>query len=162
MGNNAEGVHVLLFFESALDLMRRKSVDRLIIDIRGNGGGNSIPGEFFDIQLAAMPHVNRQGKIWVLADTGTFSSADYMAYQLKFKTDARFVGEPLPEPSNDYGELVNFKLPHCGLVIRVSTKNDCPWDIDMTTLIPDFPVSTTFADWAARRDPGLEIALSER
>jgi len=136
-------------------------VDRFVLDLRRNGGGDSQVAEPLIRGLAQREKINRKGHLFVLIGRDTFSSAMLNAVELRRKTQAIFVGEPTGQKPNSYGELRTFKLPNSGITVSYSTKYFRVLDDDPPSFMPDVPVSETSADYFAGRDPVLEAALND-
>jgi hypothetical protein len=155
-------------FQTILNEIKRTEVDRVVVDLRANSGGLSIPGTWFASQLGGIPKVNRDGGLFVLIGPRTFSSGMMMAVDLMDKTEAVFAGEPLAENVNAWGEVKRFPLPESGLMIGHSTRfirygrwKDLRLDED-GNIVPDegFEIRPTFADYENGRDPVLEAVLA--
>jgi hypothetical protein len=141
------------------DAVRTNPVERLVIDLRNNGGGDSSILDPFIAQLAADKAINRQGRLFVILGRRTFSSAILNAIDLKKKTEALFYGEPTGGKPNHYGEIQRLTLPHLGLKVSYSTKYFQFVEGDEPSLVPDVLVELTLEDYLALRDPVLEAIL---
>ncbi|RMF85293.1 MAG: hypothetical protein D6744_01635 [Planctomycetota bacterium] len=141
-----------------LDLIDDGKVDRLIFDLRYNGGGGEVVAWPLLRHLAERESINRRGGIFCLIGPHTFSSAKANAISLKKWTHAITVGRPIGNKPNSFGEVRTFRLPNSELLVRYSTKYFRRWDTDVDSLYPDIEAPDTFADWAAGRDRALEIA----
>ena len=130
-------------------------VDRAIVDLRLNSGGNSMVIHSLKSGLGS-----RHYPVFVLIGDGTFSSAQDNAIDMRRQINATLVGDPTGEKPNGYGEVRQLHLPNSGLNIQYSTqfyriiKNS-----DADALYPDITVHTTIGDVLAGRDPVLEAAL---
>lgn len=140
--------------------IKQNDVDRFVLDLRSNPGGNSaifLPMLYY---LKTHKDLNRKGHLFVIIGRRTFSSGLWNAVDMKKKTNALFVGEGTGGKPNHYGEVGTFKLPHSGLTVTYSKKfhrllpNDDP-----PSLMPDIPVRFTAGDFFAGRDPYLQAAL---
>jgi hypothetical protein len=131
---------------------------RLVLDLRGNGGGNNYLNQPLVHALLCRAAINRPGGLYVIVDRGTFSAAVSLAADLERETRARFVGEPTGGAPNAPGDPVTVRLPASGLEVRVATVlwNGSDARDPRRFIAPDLPVGTTWADWLARRDPALE------
>jgi hypothetical protein len=130
---------------------------RLILDLRGNGGGNNYLNQPLVHALIRRPELDRTGRLFVVVDRGTFSAAVSLAADLQRETHALFVGEPTGAAPNSPGDPAHVTLPASGLVVRISTvlwQGSDPRD-PRTFIAPDLPALPTFADWLAHRDPAL-------
>lgn len=137
-------------------------IERVVIDLRRNGGGNSVLLAPLIDGLARRESINRKGKLFALIGRRTFSSAMMNAYQLRNATKCQLVGEPTGGSPNGYGEVKQFRLPNSKLVVQYSTKHfkgPTPGD----SVLPDIAVEE---DAKAYFDPGrdavLEAAIKHR
>lgn len=139
-------------------LLRRHPGFRLIVDLRDNPGGDSTPFEALIHAIRAAPGVNRRGRILGLVNQLSASSATLDAYHLVTQTTAVLVGQPSPDPLDEYGNSGHeLRLPRSGLVIKYTTKTFDPRQIRMG--IPDIYVAPTIRQILAGQDPALETAL---
>src|SRR5262245_14224462 len=145
--------------EDALEAIEADGVNRLVVDLRGNGGGNSALLMPFIQRLASRKNVNRPGGIIVLVGRGTFSSAHLNAMSLRKDLHAVLIGEPTGQKPNAYGEVKSFKLPHSQIEVRYSTKFWQTEDGDRPSTEPDVKVEQSSADFFAGKDPVLAAAL---
>jgi hypothetical protein len=142
-----------------LQAIDANSVERVIVDVRGNGGGNSGLLEPFMAGLKHRAAVNHPGGILVLIGRHTFSSAHMNAAYLKEKLGATLIGEPTGQKPNSYGELQWLVLPHSQIIVRYSTKYWHTARGDPPSLDPDILVRSSSADYFGLRDPELEAAM---
>ena len=137
----------------------RRSVDRVIVDLRTNGGGDSRTIEPLLDALRRRKLTGRD-RLVVLTGPATFSSALMAAMTLRDDLNARLVGEAPGERPNSYGEVRQLTLPHSQLVIQYSTKFfRMDRKGDPPVLEPHVTVQRSLADFLAGRDPALEAAL---
>lgn len=135
---------------------------RLILDIRGNGGGNNYLNQPLVHAIIARPAFAHTGSLFVIADRGTFSAAVSLASDLERETQALFVGEPTGGAPNSPGDPAHVTLPASGLIVRISTvfwQGSDPRD-PRAFIAPDLPAMPTWDDWIARRDPALAAILA--
>jgi hypothetical protein len=150
------------FAAAVLKFMDQNPVEKVVIDLRLNGGGNSIIFEPLVKALSRRRDVNQTGRLFALIGRGTFSSACLNALKLKRETKAILVGEPAGQPPNFYGEVETMTLPHSKLRVHYSTKYFKTMDGDPPALAPDIEIEASSSDYASGRDPVLERALSYR
>jgi hypothetical protein len=135
--------------------------DKLIIDLRQNGGGDFFVGlrELVD-PIAKLPAINRKGRLFVLIGVMTFSAAMSNAAHFRQRTAALLVGEAIGERPNSYQENGELTLTNSHLVVSYSTRfySFAPAGGE-NRIRPDIPVETTWADVKAGRDPALQRAL---
>lgn len=133
---------------------------RLIIDLRRNGGGNSMVIDALYPHLLWRPGLRAPGHLLVLIGRGTFSSAMMNAIQLRQRYSAVLIGEPTGGSPNAYGEIRPLTLPYSKLVVTYSTNYFSLMDGDVQTVAPDVLVEPTIEDVIAGKDPVLDAALT--
>jgi hypothetical protein len=133
-------------------------VDRVVLDIRTNSGGNSSVIAPLTAGLKARPRL--RSRIFVLIGPATFSSGQLAAWEFRRQFGATLVGEASGEALNSYGEVKVFTLPHSQIHVQYSTKYFRLGPDD--TLDPQIRVAATLADVLAGHDPVLDAALSAR
>ena len=140
-----------------MDIQSNADLQRLVIDLRNNGGGNSELFRGFLTWLSTFEHLNRKGRLFVIVGRDTFSSALLNTYYLKFNTAAIFLGEPTGGKPNCYGEVKYLSLNSSGLYIRYSTKYyELIEDNTLLSFMPDIPCEVTFKDYVRNIDPCLD------
>src|SRR5262245_14023352 len=150
------------FADSLFGVIERSRADRLVIDLRGNVGGNGFLNRPLVQHVIRSERLWKPGGLWVLIDRGTFSAAVMMAADLEMRTPAVLVGEMTGGHPNSYGDSRRVVLPNTGITVRVSslyhqlTGPDDPRD----GITPLVPMEMHFADWRANRDPALDVALA--
>ena len=137
-------------------------VERLVLDIRENTGGES----FFNRQVVrgilARPALDDPERLFVILGRRTFSAAMNLALDLEQWTNATFVGEPTGNATMFFGDHEQIVLPASGLTVNVST---LPWHPDdprdrRPFLAPDIYAPLTSADYRAGVDPALRAIRS--
>ncbi len=148
------------FLQEWIAALETQPVDRLIIDLRDNTGGDSRIFEPFVAAIRARPWINQPGKLFVLINQGTFSSGVFAANSLQLQTNATLLGEPTGGKPNSYGEVRGFLLPNSGMGVSYSTKlfrlrtaDDPPG------VMPNRRIPYPWSALDAGRDPVLEAAL---
>jgi tetratricopeptide (TPR) repeat protein/sugar lactone lactonase YvrE len=138
-------------------------VERLIIDLRGNGGGDNFLNPPLIHGLIRCDKINQPNKLFVIAGRNTFSAAMCAAADIERQTPATFVGEPTGSSPNFVGEsAVIVEMPYSKLRASIS---DLYWQnsvaMDYRTWIPpSIYAPPTFAAYCANRDPALEAILA--
>jgi len=130
---------------------------RLVLDLRGNGGGDNYLNQPLVHGILRRPGLDRTGHLFVIVDRGTFSAAVSLATDLERETHALFVGEPTGGAPNSPGDPGRVTLPASGLVVRISTvlwNGSDPRD-PRAFIAPDLPAMPAYADWLAHRDPAM-------
>ncbi|MEM7315314.1 MAG: hypothetical protein AAF497_19410, partial [Planctomycetota bacterium] len=137
--------------------IQQNDVAKFVLDLRGNSGGDSRIFQPLLTYLSQHPHLNHPNRLFVIIGPQTFSSALMNAIQMQQRTKATLVGEPTGGKPNHYGEIRTLTLPNCQWNVMYSTRQfQLAKDKKVTTLSPAKTIKTTFADWAAGRDPVLE------
>ena len=146
-----------------LDLINRKHPDKVVIDLRQNGGGDYNLGLQYLIRpLIKSEAVNRKGHLFVLIGPNTFSAAMSNASQFRKLTNAMLVGEPIGERPNSYQEPREFTLPNSRLVVRYSTRFYRFADGKENVITPDKEIITSWSDYKAGHDAALEWILHQQ
>lgn len=146
-------------------------VERLVIDLRHNHGGNNMILRPLIHALIRRPELDRRGRLFTVIGRGTFSAAMNAVNLLEEHTNTLFVGEPTGASPNHYGDASHYRLPHHGLALFVSRwpwNARLPWDA-RPWVAPHLAAPPTFAAERAGRDPALEaiaayveVALEDR
>lgn len=145
-----------------LYLLESKGIDKFVIDLRDNFGGNSTLLDSFIKALSKCEHINRKGRLFVIVGRETFSSALLNAYSLKNKTEAIFIGEPTGGKPNCYGEVERFILKNSGIVITYSTKYyELIEDDNILSFVPDINLEIDICNYIENQDPYLEYILNK-
>jgi len=146
------------FFERAYAEADARHAERLILDLRLNGGGDNTLLLPIVHGIIKRDVLNQKGHFFVITGRLTQSAAQNLLNLLEKHTNATFAGEPTGERPNHYGEPVPFELPHSRMRVNVSTlwwQDLDPRDTrDATT--PQLAAPLSSADYAANRDPVLE------
>jgi hypothetical protein len=148
------------FSQELIAFIDTHAVERVVIDLRQNGGGNSSILLPFINAIRARPSLNQRGKVFVAIDNGTFSSGMLNAVNLQQMTQAILVGEPTGGKPNSYGEVLSFTLPNSKLIVNYSVKLFTTVPGDPPSVMPDLLVELSMDDYLAGRDPVLEAILA--
>ncbi len=151
------------FSRRLLTLADTAEVDRLVLDLRLNRGGNGMLNTPLLVSLIKARKLDGAGKLFVIIGRSTFSAAQFLVNDLERYTPAVFVGEPSGGKLNSYGDSRKITLPHSGLTVRVSIYwwQEEPWD-NRQWKAPDIAAELTSADYRANLDPALTAALDYR
>lgn len=158
---DVDGKTFVEFTRECFAAMENASADRLIFDVRRNGGGNNFWPEPLRKRILRS-RFNRPGGLYVLTSPMTFSAAQNPTSRLERDSFALFVGEPTGGAPNHYGDAQTITGAASGLTSMVSTIpwfDSYPMD-DREWILPDLPAPVTFADWLSGADRALEIAMT--
>lgn len=149
------------FWEGVFHRIDSESIDRLIIDMRHNGGGNTGLVRPFLHALIRADRVNKPGSLFVIIGRRTFSAAMNTVSLIEAHTNVTFVGEPTGSSPNFVGESTSFILPCNNLRVYCSSRY---WQhvvsLDKRTWIPPhIAADLSSADFAANRDPAMDAIL---
>jgi hypothetical protein len=148
-------------FASEIDnFVTEHQVERTIVDIRHNLGGNNYAPLAKVLRENTL--INQPGRLFVLIGRQTFSAAIQFSSRLAATTSAQFVGEPTGGRPNFYTSQSPINLQHSGIEVLLSRsyyETSTP-DDPRLWIEPDLPVTLTAADYFAGRDPVLEAALA--
>ncbi|GAB3427430.1 TPR end-of-group domain-containing protein [Flindersiella endophytica] len=137
-------------------------VERLVVDMRWNGGGNTFLVRPLLHRLIACEKVNRKGSLFLIIGRGTFSAAQNTSTWIEWHTEATLVGEPTGSRPVFIGETIPFTLPYSKVRVNVSDlywKSSIPMD-QRTWLAPELYTPPTFEAFQANRDPAMEAILA--
>lgn len=158
--------------EQSINEMRKldlSSINKIIIDLRGNTGGNSA----FNKLLMDFLLEHRDKKLIALVDYRVFSAGRYALIDL-IKLGAVTIGEEISTPINCFGnshwvniDNYNFSISKCYFhpVYGIGIKSKEEFDSNITEDIlkpyifkPDIYVDTTYEDFIIGKDSTLEYA----
>lgn len=144
------------------DFLDHHPIDRVVVDLRGNGGGDYKEGhDLLIAPLVARPAIDAPGHLFVLVGRATFSAAMNNAAQFRTETRAILVGEAPGEVPNSYQERRDFRLPHSHLAVNYSTAFYRFTPTDVPELVPDHAAPPTWEAYRDGRDPALSWILSD-
>jgi tetratricopeptide (TPR) repeat protein len=137
-------------------------VERLVIDLRWNNGGNTYLSQPLLQLLMSRQSINRTGHLFVIIGPRTFSAALNTAEAFERYLNAVFVGEPTGGKPNSPGEEWFFSLPYSKVNVSLSNLYwQSGWPVDSRWAIPpDIYTPRTFADYLAGRDPAMDAVLA--
>jgi hypothetical protein len=143
---------------SAVDTL---AVNRMVIDLRENQGGNSFYNRQVVRGIIARPKIDQQGKLFVIMSGRTFSAAMNLVQDLEAWTNVTFVGAPTGNATVFFGDHTQVVLPASGLTVNVSTLPWYPTDPrDRRNFIaPRIYTPMTSADYRSNVDPSMRAVL---
>ena len=150
------------FYKKVFDFIEKNDVERLVLDVRLNGGGNNYKNKPVVTGIIESKKINQPGKLFVIIGRRTFSACQNLVNELHNYTNAVFVGEPTAENINFYGDTRRIELPKSKLPVFLSFAwwQDKPqWEND-DWLAPQYVVEMSFDDYRSNRDPVLDACLN--
>jgi len=150
------------FCDRLFKFINENEVERLVIDLRWNSGGNNFLNRPIVHGLIRNDKINRQGKLFVIIGRQTYSAAMNAAAEIERQTKAIFVGEPTGSSPNFVGESVSFSLPYSKMQGSIS---DLYWQSSVAMdyriwIAPLLYAPPNFAMYRNNRDSALEAILS--
>jgi hypothetical protein len=148
------------FWDELFAFIDENDVDKMVIDMRHNGGGDGYKNQPLVHALIRSDKVNRPGHLFVLIGPRTFSAAVMGVAELEQHTYAMFVGEPDGAGPAHFGDPIVLTLPETSMRVRCSAvyhqftdgRDKRRWTQ------PDILAPMTFAHFVTGRDPALEAA----
>lgn len=158
---NKQNETVEAFFGRAFAEAEKQGAERLVIDLRRNGGGNNYLN--LPVTIGAIKSkLNVGGKFFVIIGRDTFSAAQNTVNDLEKYTNATFVGEPTGASPNHYGDARQIVLPNSQIRLQASTlwwQDQDPRDT-RAWKAPDVAADLTFDAFRDGRDPAMEAILN--
>ena len=143
------------------DLIKQQHPDKLVIDMRMNGGGD------YNVGLRHLVHpirdlaeINRKGHLFVLIGSNTFSAAMSNSAHFRYQTNAILVGQQIGEKPNSYQEAREMKLPNSHWTVRYSVRFYKFVDNGENLIRPDQEIIPSWEDYKSGRDPVLDWVLN--
>jgi hypothetical protein len=129
--------------------------------MRHNGGGDNTTYRGFLRALIEADAANVP--VYVVVGRNTFSAAGNFVTELEQGTDAILVGEELGTSPNQYGDAVQIRLEHSGLVLRMAPIHTVKSDPDdpRITIEPDIRAELSSADYFGDIDPAMAAILAD-
>ena len=178
----AQNPNYRMFFEDSFRQMNANGVKHLIIDIRGNGGGDpelsvaliahlaNEPFIYFkkglgydNLFIATAPHaVHFNGTVLVLIDGGCFSTSGHFCSIVRYHELAVFIGETGGGTFRCHDNSRDFILNNTGIRLRLArtTYEAAVPDQDVSAgFPPDFRVIPTIDDILSGTDPQMDFAV---
>ncbi len=146
------------FCERMFKFIKENPVERLVIDMRWNGGGNNFYNRPIIHGLIRNEKVNQLGKLFVIVGRQTYSAAMCGATEIERHAKAIFVGEPTGSSPNFVGESIIINLPYSkmsGSISDLYWQNSVAMDYRVW-ISPQLYAPPTFDSYRANRDPAME------
>ncbi len=150
------------FYKKVFAFIEQNDVEKLVLDVRLNGGGNNYKNKPVVTGILECKKINQPGKLFVIIGRKTFSACQNLVNELSNYTNALFVGEPTAENVNFYGDNRRVELPNTKTPVFLSFAwwQDKPQWENAPWLAPHVAVDMSFADYRSNKDPMLETCLT--
>jgi hypothetical protein len=152
------------FCDRLFGFVEDRNAGRLVIDMRWNGGGNTLLSQHLLHHLIASKRLSRRGALFVIIGRLTFSAAQNTVTAIERETSAIFVGEPTGSRPNFIGERIDFELPYSKVQANAADLFwQTSWPTDHRTwTAPDIYTPPTFEAYRRNQDPALDAILAIR
>jgi hypothetical protein len=141
-------------------MIEEKQPDKLVIDMRLNGGGDFTLGLKHLVQpIRELAGINQKGHLFVLVGANTFSAAMSNAAHFRAQTAALLVGQTIGEKPNSYQEGRQMTLPNSHLVLNYSVRLYKFVETGDNIIRPDKVIIPTWDEFKAGKDPVLDWVL---
>ena len=150
------------FYNRLFTFIDSTNVEKLIFDVRLNGGGNNYNNLPLIKGLMARPNINKRGKFFFIIGRNTFSACQNLTNEIGRYTEAILVGEPTAENVNFYGDTRPVVLPNSKITAYLSYAwwQDRPQWENRDATLPNIAVDMSFNQYRTNQDPALEAALN--
>lgn len=152
------GEPIPAFLDRVFALADSVEVERLVLDVRDNTGGESFFNQRIVREIVRRPGLDRPGTFFAIIGRGVYSAAQNLVNDLERWTNVTFVGEPTGSPPGFFGDHAPLVLPNSGITVNVSTLWWAPRDPrdDRLFTAPRVFAEPSSEDHRAGRDPALE------
>ena len=141
-----------------------KSIDRFVIDLRFNEGGNGYLITPFVNQFIQREKSFTNCKLFIITGTHTFSAATVFIGQMLKSTNVLTVGDIAAGPLNFCSDIIDFVLPNSNLRVNISSMY---WQEGHATdnrgyYPPDYYLPATFKDYVSCSDPIMDAIKNDQ
>jgi tetratricopeptide (TPR) repeat protein len=152
------------YFNQVGEFIDKNPVEKLVLDVRMNGGGNNYLNKPIITNIIAAKKINQPGKFFCIIGRRTFSACQNLVNELSKYTEVTFVGEPTSENINFYGDTRTETLPNSRLGVNLSwlwwqnldPRDKRPW------MAPHLATALRFEDYQKGNDPAMEAIETAR
>jgi hypothetical protein len=151
----------ITFFEEMKKEWNAKKPTKLVLDIRFNSGGSTMILMPLISWVKKVENLNKPENFYVITGRRTFSAASQNAAQLYTQTKATFVGEPIGQKPNHWGQVQNLVLDKTKIQLYLSSKYMVMMsDSDPDTIMPDTSIPWNHNDYFDGKDTILDAILA--
>lgn len=164
VSTTAAGKTVKQFAAEVADFVSANPIDRTIVDLRHNAGGDN--RTYMPLLRLLQENIafNTPDKLYVIIGRMTLSAAANFATELERTLQPVFVGEPTGEGPNLYADARPIILPNSKIQVDVSSHYIQKSTADDTRVMisPTVPAFLTSTAYFNGRDPALEAILAHK
>lgn len=150
------------FYKRLFEFIDSNEIEKLVYDVRLNGGGNNYNNKPLIKGIMARPELNKRGSFFYIIGRNTFSAAQNLTNEIDNYTEAILVGEPTSENQNFYGDSRKVTLPNSKINAYLSYAwwQDKPQWEGREWTIPHIAKAMTFKEYVTNTDMVLDAALN--
>ncbi|MEO7675122.1 MAG: hypothetical protein ABIU09_13700 [Pyrinomonadaceae bacterium] len=149
------------FPKELFDFVDKNDVEKIVFDLRQNGGGDFTRGrDYFIKPLKERKKFLEKGHLFVLAGRVTFSAGMTNTADFRNDLNAIVVGEPTGARPIGYMENRGFSLPNSHLPVSYSIELYKFAESDTPGILPDKLIEPDWKPYLAGKDPALEWVLA--
>lgn len=177
--------HFRNFMDSSFLLINESEIRNLILDLRGNGGGDPFCASilfsyllkkpepyysepYLNYETLAnpipLPNINFKGNLYTLIDGSCGSTNGHFCALLKYHKIGKFVGTPSGATYKcNAGKDTQFRLQNSQMIITIgrSTYAVAVKNMAKTAILPDIYVNETLDDFLNHKDVFIEKAFEQ-
>lgn len=147
------------FTKDVFKYIDTNKIDKLIIDLRDNGGGNSFVFNPFFKEIKKRSSINKNGNLFVIVGRKTFSSAVLNAMDMRNKLNCTLIGEPTGGKPNHFGEVKVLHLSNTDVNLYYSSNYFKTSNIDTDSIYPDVDIALKASSYFDGKDDFLNYIL---
>jgi hypothetical protein len=150
------------FYKRLFAFIDSNDIEKLVYDVRLNGGGNNYNNKPLIKGIMARPEINKRGSFFYIIGRNTFSACQNLTNEIQNYTEAIMIGEPTAENKNFYGDTRPVTFPNSKMKAYLSYAwwQDMPAWENKDWTIPNIAVTMTFDDYVRNQDPVLDAAMN--
>ncbi len=148
------------FEKEVLKTVKKQEIEKLVIDLRFNDGGNAVQGSEFVSKLQKTK-IGKQAEVYLIVGRKTSSEALINAFDVMEALSPVVVGEDTGGRPNHFGEVKRFVLTTSNLIVSYSTsyitlleENNPP------ALVPDIQTRQSFEGFMNGKDEAMEAIIN--
>lgn len=147
--------------EEMVGYICQQNIQKLVIDLRNNGGGDLYVGLVLANALNVADPVDWKSGVYVLCDNVTFSAATSNTALFRELLNAKIVGEATGSNPTGYQDMDTFELPNSKLVICYSKRLFRIQETVSSGVQPDVPLKYEWESFSRGNDNMLEWVIRD-
>lgn len=147
--------------EEMVGYIYQQNIQKLVIDLRNNGGGDLYVGLVLANALNVADPVDWKSGVYVLCDNVTFSAATSNTALFRELLNAKIIGEPTGSNPTGYQDMDTFELPNSKLVICYSKRLFRIQETVSSGVQPDVSLKYEWESFSKGKDNMLEWVISD-